>query len=80
MKTAPIIALVLGFSLSAPPGGARALELAAPVARQVYTCEGNGLSRVAAAAQPAPCCTGQLGCPQLLANTGLEKPKRLNRT
>ena len=47
---------------------------------QLYTCARGGLSRVALTADPAPCCVGMLGGPQLLANTGLEKPKRSNRT
>lgn len=80
MKTALIIALALGTTIATPFGPARALELAAPDARQLYTCEGGGLSRVSATTQPAPCCTGMLGCPQLLANTGSLKTRRHNRT
>ena len=53
-------------------------------ATTAYTCERQTLSRVAyhpgAAAQPAPCCTGMFGCPQLLANTGLVKPRHAART
>ncbi len=58
---------------------AAAFEMAAPVSRQLYTCEGPALSRVAART-PAPCCEGQLSCPQLLANTGFTRPRRSNRT
>ena len=80
MKTALTIALALGGILAVHATPAGALELAPPAARQLYTCAQGGLSKVAATEQPAPCCTGLLGCPQLLANTGLVKPKRANRT
>ena len=80
MKTALTIALALGATFALPFPMAHAVELAPPAATQLYTCARGGLSRVAYAEQPAPCCTGMLGCPQLLANTGLVKPKRDNRT
>ncbi len=75
-----VTALAIG-ALAATPALA-AGQVAPPVssASSLYTCEGAGLSRVAFAANPAPCCSGQLGCPQLLSNTGLVKPKRSNRT
>ena len=76
MKTALITATFLAF--------AAATASAAPATRadtrQLYTCAGQGLSRVALAGTPHECCNGLLGCPQLLANTGLVKPKRDNRT
>ena len=80
MKTVLAITLALGALIAAPFASAHAAQLAPPVARQLYTCDRGGLSRVAMSGQPAPCCTGLLGCPQLLANTGLVKPKRDNRT
>jgi hypothetical protein len=48
--------------------------------RSGYTCEHGGLSRVGLRAQPAACCEGLLGCPQLLTSSGLIKPRRSNRT
>lgn len=76
MKTILITATLL--ALTAPSLSAR--EIQTPVTRQLYTCAGAGLSRVAMRAQPAECCDGLLGCPQLLGSTGLVKPKRPNRT
>ena len=66
--------------LALSAGSAAALDMRAPVSRHLYTCDAAGLSRVAFKPTPAPCCEGLLGCPQLLANTGLIKPKRNNRT
>lgn len=58
---------------------------AAPAIAPRYTCEGGGLSRVGLSRgggqqETAPCCTGQFGCPQLLSNTGLVRPKYPHRT
>ncbi len=78
MKTALITATLLVLAAAGTPSSAR--EIQSPVARQVYTCEAGGLSRVAMRPSPAPCCDGMLGCPQLLGNTGLVKPRRANRT
>ena len=80
MKTALVVASML--AVSTVPGWAMNLPAPASTA-SLYTCNGRALSRVAATAQPeqpAPCCTGLTGCPQLLANTGLVKPRRDNRT
>lgn len=80
MKTAIVVATMLavstasGWAVTLPAGNANA---------GLYTCNGRSLSRVAFSAQPeqvAPCCTGMTGCPQLLANTGLVKPRRDSRT
>lgn len=79
LSIAPFLATLILGGLAAPPG-VRAMELVPPAARQLYTCERGGLSRVSAVAEPAPCCTGLLGCPQMLSNTGLVRPKRSNRT
>lgn len=77
MKTTLIAATILALSASS----AFAVELKAPPAMSsLYTCTGHNLSKVAATAPPAPCCVGMMGCPQLLANTGLIRPKRDNRT
>ncbi len=73
-----IIAVILLASAVYAP--AAALEIRLPIARPSYTCAAGALSRVALHTDPAPCCTGQLGCPQLLANTGLIKPRRSPRT
>ena len=74
-KLLATVALTL-LTLATP---AAAFELAAPVSRQLYTCEGGSLSRVALR-MPASCCEGQLSCPQLLSTTGLERQRRANRT
>ncbi len=76
MKTALITAAFLTLAL-----GTGHAASAKPVdSSQLYTCAGNALSRVALRSTPVPCCDGMLGCPQLLANTGLLKPRRDNRT
>lgn len=76
MKTV-IAATILALSASS----AMAVELKAPPATSsLYTCSGHSLSKVAATTEPAPCCVGMMGCPQLLANTGLIRPKRDSRT
>ena len=75
MKTFLIISSLFAFCTAQ----ASAVELRGPATSQLYTCAGSSLSRVALK-EPAPCCVGMLGCPQLLANTGLVKPKRDNRT
>ena len=81
MKTALIAACILALSAAS----ASAVEFKAPpAASSLYTCTGHSLSKVAATTGaptgPAPCCVGMMGCPQLLANTGLIRPKRDNRT
>ncbi len=76
MKTALITATFLAFAA----GSAFAAPAARTDARQLYTCAGTGLSRVALAPTPHSCCDGLLGCPQLLSNTGLVKPRRDSRT
>ena len=77
MKTSLIAACVLALSAVSAP----AAEFKVPSApSSLYTCAGRSLSKVAAVAEPAPCCIGMMGCPQLLANTGLIRPKRDNRT
>ena len=77
MKTALIASIIMATAV-AP---ASAIELRAPAAApSLYTCAGRFLSKVAAIANPAPCCVGMMGCPQLLANTGLIRPKHDNRT
>ena len=81
MKTALIAACIL--AVSALPASAVEFK-APPSATSLYTCSGHSLSKVAAVSgtqeTPAPCCVGMMGCPQLLANTGLIRPKRDNRT
>ena len=75
------IALIASIIVAATVAPASAIELRAPAApSSLYTCAGRSLSKVAAITQPAPCCTGMMGCPQLLANTGLIRPKHDNRT
>lgn len=78
MKTALIAATLIALSAA----GASAVELQTSIGRQLYTCSGGPLSRVALTnrVDPAPCCTGMLGCPQLLSNSGLVKPRADNRT
>ena len=75
MKTLLILAGL--FASSIYP--VAAVELRGTPSAQLYTCAGSSLSRVALR-EPAPCCVGMLGCPQMLANVGLIKPKRDNRT
>lgn len=77
MKIALIAATILAL---APMTVAAAPKTPAADARSLYTCAGNSLSRVSLNSVPHACCDGLLGCPQLLANTGLVKPKRDNRT
>lgn len=77
MKTALIAAIMMATAATS----ASAVEFRVPAAASsLYTCAGRSLSKVAAIANPAPCCSGMMGCPQLLANTGLVRPKPSNRT
>lgn len=64
----------------AAAGHASAAAAAPPIEAPHYVCERGPLSRVALKSAAAACCVGQFGCPQLLSNTGLVKPKRDNRT
>lgn len=75
-----VLAAALMFSSIATPVLAGMPYAPAPAMASRYTCEGRALSRVSLPAEPAPCCVGMLGCPQLLANTGLAKPKASGRT
>ena len=61
-------------------GPAVAASAAALVETPHFVCERGPFSRVAFKAEAVPCCVGQFGCPQLLSNTGLVRPKRDNRT
>lgn len=75
------IVLIASVIMATAVAPASAIEFRAPAApSSLYTCAGRSLSKVAAIAEPAPCCVGMMGCPQLLANTGLIRPKRDNRT
>jgi hypothetical protein len=76
MKTALITSTLL--TLLATPVLAR--EIPATATRQAYTCEGGGLSRVVARSQPAPCCEGMLGCPQMLGNSSPAVVRKMKRT
>lgn len=49
-----------------------------PADHMARSCARGPLERVALTS--AQCCTGLLACPQLLANTGLVKPRRADRT
>jgi hypothetical protein len=73
-----LFAIVSVFVANAAP--ALAVRPSLPARAGAYTCEPHGLSRVALAPEPPPCCAGLFGCPQLLSNTGLIKPKHTNRT
>ena len=75
MKT---FAAFVFLTVAAAP--AMAASAAASIEPPHFVCERGPLSRVALKAEAAPCCAGQFGCPQLLSNTGLIKPKRDNRT
>lgn len=59
-------------------GPAHAVELRAPIAKQLFTCA-QGVTRISTA-QPAPCCEGQLRCAQFLSTQGVLKPQRDPRT
>jgi hypothetical protein len=72
-----LAAALLSAAITAP---ALAVEIRTPVARPAFTCAVSSLSRVVFGAEQAPCCTGLMGCPQLLANTGFAKAKPANRT
>jgi hypothetical protein len=67
---------MIGIAFSGPALAASDVRVDTPR----YTCEGGALSRAAFVQPPAPCCTGMFGCPQLLSNTGLVKPRHSNRT
>jgi hypothetical protein len=71
------LTFVSAFMAAAP---ASAIEFRTPVARQLYTCAGPGLSRVALQTEPAPCCEGQLKCPQFLSTQGIINNRRVPRT
>lgn len=68
------------FAAPAFAAPALAVAAAAPVEAPHYVCERGPLSRVSLKTEAAACCVGQFGCPQLLSNTGLVKPRRDNRT
>ena len=72
--SATILALATGASVAA------ARPVGAPRPQELYTCASSAVSRVALPPTPHPCCTGLLGCPQLLATTELVRPKRGGRT
>jgi len=75
------IALIAAILIVTAATSALAVEFRAPAAASsLYTCAGRFLSKVAATTNPAPCCSSMMGCPQLLANTGLVRPKFNNRT
>ncbi len=71
-----LIAIILATTI----GGAASAATTARADAPRYTCAGGALSHVAFVQPPAPCCTGMFGCPQLLSNTGLVKPKHSHRT
>jgi hypothetical protein len=71
-----LAAMVLSTAIAGTASAATSVRVDAPR----YTCEGRALSHVAFVQPPAPCCTGMFGCPQLLSNTGLIKPRHSNRT
>jgi hypothetical protein len=71
-----LAAIVLSASIGGPVYAATGVHVDAPL----YTCQGGGLSHVAYVQPPAPCCKGMFGCPQLLSNTGLIKPRHSHRT
>ena len=77
LLAAVVLNTTLAASLSAGSAfAAGAMRVDAPH----YTCDRGGLSHVVLVQPPAPCCKGSFGCPQLLSNTGLVKPKASNRT
>ncbi len=75
-----VVSLLITLTAAGPVLAASATHAAAPPQAAPYTCENKAVSRVALRPDPAPCCTGMFGCPQLLANTGLIRPKHANRT
>ena len=80
MRSKQLAMLAVLAGLLTSPSEANAARPLAAEAHSLYTCANGGLSHVALTADPAPCCTGSFGCPQLLSNTGLLKPKRDNHT
>ncbi len=72
-----LAAAALSLLLSSPAG---AVEFQTPVTKQLYTCTKPGLSRVAMATDPTPCCDGQLRCAQFLSTTGVLHTSRNPRT
>ncbi len=61
-------------------GSVMAVEYRTPATKQLYTCAAAGLSRVAVAAMPEPCCYGRLRCAQFLSKGGVLKPMLDPRT
>ena len=70
-----LVPTVQSKALAVPVAGVTAQR-----AGTLYTCDGPGLSHVALQVQPAACCNGQFGCPQLLSNTGVPRSKRDRHT
>lgn len=73
MKTLAAVTLLF-FSMAS----AQAAPAAIPNRANHSNCAQGPLERVAFTA--TRCCAGLFACPQLLANTGLVKPKRADRT
>lgn len=63
-----------------PVGLAMAVEYRTPVTKQLFTCAAEGVSRVAIAAAPEPCCEGRLRCAEFLSTGGVLRPVRDPRT
>lgn len=59
-----------------PVGSALAVEYRTPVTKQLFTCAGGSMSRVALRTSPARCCDGRLRCAEFLSTTGVLKPVR----
>ena len=77
MKTFAASTLIL-LSIATAAHAAPAAPRPATGTTAGHACTSAPLERVALTA--TPCCAGRLSCPQLLANTGLVKPKRADRT
>ena len=72
--------MLAALVLAAAAGAAGAVEYRVPVTKQLFTCAGGGVSRVAIPEGAAPCCEGQLKCAQYLATTGALRVVRDPRT
>ena len=76
LRTAPTVFMLMLL----PSASAMAMEYRVPVAKQLFTCVTNGVSRVATQTSLQPCCTRELKCAQFLSTTSVLRPIRDPRT
>ena len=62
------------------PCAALAAEHSNPAVPSIYTCDGNGVSRVALRDNTGSCCDGRMRCAQLLSTQVIVQSRHANRT